>query len=276
MQYRCEATSVQGFIQQVAANYLPHGYWFWISGIVPPKKDPATIDSNLMAKYCIALSRQQRARRKAAGLANVHYIRYERFWVMLATHGRHPWFVEHSRIVVDERTNKESVETLFRDVRKAPIMFAGHSIGYKQGDYLRREGKKPAEADHQWRSRVQIQRDKYTELVAYFLDVACRRSADSLGRELFTLPFEPYAPVRQQLLNLLRLINNARHAAGLERLSPEVLRYQRKIVKPFETIGAVTASASQWALSGQVQRCSKQTSLYFLRDQPQTKGCLKR
>ena len=248
MQYRCEATSVQGFIQQIAANYLPHGYWFWISGIVPPQKDPATIDNNLMAKYGIAISRQQRARRKAAGFANVHYIRYGRFWVMLATHGRHPWFAEHMRIVLDEETNEEKVETLFRDVRKAPIMFAGHSISYKQGGLLKTKGEGPAEVDHRWHSRVQIQREKYSELIAYFLDIACKRSAESLGRELFTLPFEPYAPVRQQLLNLLRLVNAARHQAGLEKVSTDVLRYRRSIVKPFGSAADLRVLKSQSAI----------------------------
>ena len=47
---------------------------------------------------------------------------------------------------------------------------------------------------------------RLNELKTYFRENACRRSAESLGRELYNLPFEPYAPVRQQLLNLLRLI----------------------------------------------------------------------
>jgi hypothetical protein len=66
-------------------------------------------------------------------------------------------------------------------------------------------------------SRVQIERERYAEPKAYFLDIAAKRSAESLGRELYDLPFEPYAPVRQQLLNLLRLVNKARQAAGEDR-----------------------------------------------------------
>jgi hypothetical protein len=232
MEYRYEASSVEGFIQQIACNYLPHGYWFWISGIVPPEKDPAVIDRNLMTKYGIALSRQQRARRKAAGFANIHYIRYERFWLMLATHGRHHWFPEHTRVVIDSKTKQEKLETLFHDVRKTPIMLAGHSISYKQG-FIRRKGPQPLTIDQGWHSRVQIGRDKYAELKAYYSEVATKKSAETLGRELYNLPFQPYAPVRQQLLNLLRLINTARHEAGLERLPSDVLRYQRKIVRPF-------------------------------------------
>jgi len=41
MQYRCVATSVEGLVQQVACCYLPHGYWFHVSGYIPEQKDPA-------------------------------------------------------------------------------------------------------------------------------------------------------------------------------------------------------------------------------------------
>jgi hypothetical protein len=220
MQYRYEATSVEGFIQQLASNYLPHGYWFYVAGWLPEGKDPEAVDRKLTEKYGICISRQARARRKVAGSANLHYMRYDRFFVLLATHGKHPFFAE-------EAAN-------LRDIRKVPIKFAGHSISYKQGGFLRKEGSEPAAFDHGWHSRVQIEREKYAELKAYFLDVAVKRSAEALGRDLYNLPFEPYAPVRQQLLNLLRLSNKVRHTAGLERLSIDVLRYQRRIVKPFE------------------------------------------
>ncbi len=228
MQYRFEATSPEGFIQQLATNYLPHGYWFYVAGWVPQGKDPATIDRKLLDKYGIAISRQARARRKAAGHANLHYLRFERFFLLVATHGKHPFFAEEAANI--------------RDIRKAPVKFAGHSISYKQGGFLRRVGDEPAEVDSRWHARVQIERDRYTELKAYFLDLAAKRSVETLARELFNLPFEPYAPVRQQLLNLIRLVNKRRHAAGQERLSPEVLRFQRRIVKPFEELAQSVAA----------------------------------
>ncbi len=33
MEYRCVAGSVAGFVQQLASCYLPHGYWFYVSGV---------------------------------------------------------------------------------------------------------------------------------------------------------------------------------------------------------------------------------------------------
>src|SRR5947209_4462088 len=94
MQYRCEATSAEGFVQQIASCYLPHGYWFYVTGFVPEGKDPRRVDEKLLDKYGIARSRQSRARRKLAGFANLHYLRFERTFVLLATHGTHPFFEE--------------------------------------------------------------------------------------------------------------------------------------------------------------------------------------
>ena len=67
MEYRYVATSVAGFVQQLVSCYLPHGYWFYVSGIVPKEKDPRSVDRKLLERYGIAISRQSRARRKAAG-----------------------------------------------------------------------------------------------------------------------------------------------------------------------------------------------------------------
>lgn len=220
--YRCQAASVEGFLQVLACNYLPHGYWFYVSGVVPEGKNPEVVDQKLIERYGVAISRQGRVRRKQAGLANLHYLRFGRYWVLLATHGTHEFFER-------ERNN-------VRDARKIPIQFRDYSISVKRGGYLRKQDRRfPAVSDSRLRVRVQIGREVYRELKAWFLELATRRSAEALGRELYKVPFEPYAPVRQQMLNILRLVNRARKAAGLASLSPKVLRYRRRIVKPFET-----------------------------------------
>ena len=51
--------------------------------------------------------------------------------------------------------------------------------------------------------------------------------------EFYELPFEPYAPIRRQLLNLWRSVNHARKTAGFTPLPVEVLPLRRRIVKPF-------------------------------------------
>ena len=228
MAYRYVARSVEGFVQQLASNYLPHGYWFYVSGFVPEGKDPRAVDDKLLTKYGIAISRQSRARRKLAGLANLHYLRFERYFLLLASHGKHHFFAEEGKTI--------------RDARHVPIMFSGYSISVKRGQYLaKRDPSEPAVPDGKYRVRVQITRDWYRDMKAYFQTLATHRSAETLGRELYNVPFEPYAPVRQQMLNILRLVNRQRKAAGYDLLPATVLRYQRRIVRPFEPLAAGTA-----------------------------------
>ena len=221
MKYRCVATSVAGFVQQLVSCYLPHGYWFYVSGVVPLGKDPNAVDEKLMAKYGIGVSRTSRARRKAVGIANVHYIRYQRRFLLLATHGHHPFFDDEAQNI--------------RDARRVPIQFAGYSISVAPGGFKAKSSTKGALVrDPKWRVRVQIAKDWYSGLKAYLIDVAPHRSATGLAAELHNLPFEPYAPVRQQMLNLIRHVNQCRKSAGLEPIRFDVLRYRRRIVRPFE------------------------------------------
>ncbi|MCY2987753.1 MAG: hypothetical protein NTY19_07805 [Planctomycetota bacterium] len=239
MEYRCVATSVAGFVQQLVSCYLPHGYWFYVSGIVPPGKDPRSVDEKLVARYGISVSRTSRARRKAVGIANVHYLRYERRFLLLATHGFHPFFDDETRSI--------------RDARRVPIKFEGYSISVAKGGFKRKLNKQDAPVrDDKWRVRVQIERELHKGLKAYLFDIAAHRSAAALAAEFRDLPFEPYAPVRQQLLNLLRYVNRRREAASLPTLSPSVLRYRRRIVRPFESIelGEMLPLPTEKATSG--------------------------
>jgi hypothetical protein len=223
MDYRCEAPTVEGFVQRLACCYLPHGYWFYVSGWVPAGKDPRAVDGKLLDKDVIAVSRQARARRKRAGLANLHYLRHGRLFVLLATHGKHRFFEEEGARV--------------RDIRRLPLHVAGYSVTYRPGQFKHRVGSDgPAEPDDRWHARVQIGREAYRDLKAYFLERAVRTPAEALGRELYAVPFESYARVRQQMLNVLRLVNEARRKAGRELLPPAVLRYRRRIVRPFDPV----------------------------------------
>lgn len=223
LEYRCEVVSAVGFVQQLASAYLPHGYWFYVLGEIPEHKDPLEVDAKLISKYGIAVSRQTKARRKQRGLANLHYLRFDRTFVLLATHGKHPFHEEEKRNI--------------RDVRRVPIKFAGYSISVKRGGYKRKASpSSPAIRDNKLRVRVQIGREEYRELKAYLLDIAPHRDVEQLEHALYTLPYEPYAPVRQQLLNLVRLVNKVRKAARKAPVSPKVLRYRRQIVKPFEQL----------------------------------------
>lgn len=202
MQYRCEATSVEGFVQQVAVQYLRHGYWFYVAGSIPAGKDARAVDSKLIAKYSITASSKERTRRKRAGLANMHYIRHDRFFLLMATHGRHSFF--------DDEVGQ------IRDARRQPIKFAGYAISYRNGHAC-----------------VRIEQREYQQLKARFLDLACKRSAEALAAEYRSVRFVPYRPVRQQLLAAWRIANRARKLAGYDAISIDSVPWKRRIVRPF-------------------------------------------
>jgi hypothetical protein len=74
--YRYEATTIEGFVQQLAVQYVARGYWFYVSGIVPEGKDSRAVAEKLIAKYNIGVSKFVRARRKLNGAANLQLILY--------------------------------------------------------------------------------------------------------------------------------------------------------------------------------------------------------
>lgn len=222
MDYRCETTSIEGLVQLLACNYLPHGYWFYVTGWVPLDKDPRQVDAKLITKYGIDRSRADRSRRKRLGQANVHYLRHDRFFVLMATHGEHRFFTEESACI--------------RDVRRQPLKYAGYSISYRRGN--RTIDGKP---DPKWHSHVEIDRAWLRRLQTWLVDMAGRYSTERVALELYQFPFEPYAPVRRQMLRLLRTVNQARKQAGREQLPYSVLPLRRRIVRPFEPEQATRA-----------------------------------
>lgn len=207
MSYRCEATSVAGFIQQVTVGYLARGYYFYVSGKIPERKDPRKVDAKLIRRYGIDLSRGQRYRRKKAGLANMQYIRHERYFLLMATHGEHKFFQHEVGQV--------------RDARRVPIKYGGYDLSFRNGH-----------------ASVRIQRENYQRLKAHLIELAPRRSVERMAHELGQLQFEPYAPVRRQLMNLLRAVNAVRYQAARESVTSKSLRLSRRIVRPFQSADA--------------------------------------
>ncbi|MBX9623313.1 MAG: hypothetical protein K2X82_05825 [Gemmataceae bacterium] len=202
MQYRCEAVSVEGFIQQLAVAYVSRGYLFYVTGQIPPDKDPAQVDAKLIERYGVGLSQWARARRKRAGRANVQYLRHGRFFVLLATHGEHPFFEAEGEKV--------------RDARRRSIKFSGYAVGFRGGHV-----------------QVRIDLPRYRELKAWFEEGATRRPAERLAKAFYDLPFEPYYLVRRQQFAILRAVNRRRQAAGLPLVPKECIWLKRRPVRPF-------------------------------------------
>lgn len=208
VEYRCEATSIEGFIQQLAVRYLGSGYRFYAAGYVRDGKDPREIDRKIVAKYDIAIDKWKRHRRKAAGLANVQYIRFFRAFFILATgpRGGHRFF---------------DVESEILDAREVPIKLSGYALSFTESGV-----------------RVRIEREVFKGIRAYFLDAATRKRPGELVREFRELPFEPYRPVRYQLHRLRDEVNARRKAAGLPPVPERAVRTYRRICRPFEPAAA--------------------------------------
>ena len=96
---------------------------------------------------------------------------------------RHPFFEEEAANI--------------RDIRRVPIKCGGYSVSYRTGH-----------------ASVRIDQETYKRLKVYLTDLAPRRSAERMAEEFRMIDFEPYAPIRRHLLNLLRAVNRVRRQAG--------------------------------------------------------------
>ncbi len=199
---RFEVASLEGFIQQLAVSCVGKGYVHYVTGRIPDEKDPRAVDRKFTQKYRLGMSKWSRYRRKRGGFANLRYLRFERFFVLIATHGVHEFFQEETGRI--------------QDCRRVPIKFGGYAISLQNN-----------------RVHVRIEREQYNLLKACFLDLAVKRKAETLEQMMARLPFEPYAPVRRQLLNLVRAVNKARKVKGFKLLAYSCIRTRRRIVRPF-------------------------------------------
>ena len=213
--YRCVATSPEGLVQQVAVSYLRHGYWFYVTGRIKPDKDPLTLDAKLIAKYGIDINEREKTDRKRRGLANMQYIRHGSWFLLLATEGHHAF--------------KQQERTQIRDCRRHPIRFEGYSISYRRSPITPKGGGEP-----KWHACVRIDGPTYRQLKSYFLDRAVHRKAKALAQDFARVPYARYAPVRRQLLNVLRAVNKARSKQRFDELPHSAVKLRRVIVKPFD------------------------------------------
>ena len=92
------------------------------------------------------------------------------------------------------------------------------------GDQASRQ---PGGASIKWHAHVRIDDDTYRQLRDHLLDLATHRSAENLAREFARILFARYAPIRRQLLNILRAVNERRKQHNFELLNHSVLKLRR-------------------------------------------------
>lgn len=204
--YRCEAIEVGGFIQQLAVCYVTNRYLFYVMGHLREGADPRAVDSKIIDKYGIDISKAERYRRKQSGRANLQYLRHGRTYLILATLGVGRFFDDEGKAI--------------RSCERVSIKFSGYAVSFSDG-----------------KVRVRIEEERFKTIKAYFAGIAVKRPALVIAEELWTQPFEPYAPVRFQLFEILRLVNRLRKAASLGPVPNSAIRKKRRIYRPFDPEG---------------------------------------
>lgn len=205
--YRCEARSVEAFVQQIAVSYVLNGYYFFVTGEIPEGKDPRGVDAKIIDRYGLNISKWRRCRRRRAGIAAVQYLRFGRSFVILATEGEHVFFDREAATI--------------RDLRRAPIKCFGYSIGCH------------LENDGTWHASVRIEDEAFRRLKESFNQAALCLGKEKLAVEIRSLPFAPFAPVRGQFVSILHLVNRLRKRAGLPLVPGGCVRRKRKPVRVF-------------------------------------------
>ena len=100
--------------------------------------------------------------------------------------------------------------------------FNGYSISYRRAGVTPAGGPAP-----KWHAHVRIDDSMYRMLKDRFIDLATHRTADTLANEFARIPFARYAPIRRQLLNILRAVNERRKQQNFELLPHSVLKLKR-------------------------------------------------
>ena len=219
MKYRCEAISPEAVVQLIAASYLRHGYYWYVTGRIPDSKSATSVDRKLIDKYGIDITEWQRSRRRKQGIANAHYLRYDRWFVLMLTEGHH---------ALRAPARKGGEGEHLKDVRRTPLRFAGYAISYRRSGIASAGG-----GPTKWHAHVRMDTDTYATLKAHFDWIAVHRSAEQLAQEFAAIPFARYAPIRRQLLNLLRRVNDCRKQHAYEPLPYAVLKLSRSPVKVY-------------------------------------------
>src|SRR5262245_14294832 len=200
--YRSQTTSKAGMLRMLSANYLPNDYFYYSYGHFMSEAHARRVEPDIICRYELALSKNQRWRRKENGLANVQFLRYRLFYLFVATLGTHPWHLKQA-----DR----------RDFRRQPLHFHGYTVSYRGGH-----------------SCVRLSPKTEQELRAYFVAVALSRRATDLAREFRSLPWLPYAPVVQQLLSILDAVSDRRKRHGYAAVPESCIRRKLRVCRPFD------------------------------------------
>lgn len=186
------APSLGWFLRKVAIDYVRYGYMRYALRTIPEGKatddELRRIDEKVIRTYRVTYHRTTRARRRAKGQANVAYVRYRRWFVLLSTEGDHE---------SDEFTRNAP-----KDIREDPFHFCGYVVSLKNGRVHVAMTRRRMERLEKIADTIALHREP--KVAAFFLNIS--HSIHFPG-------------VVRQKLKLLRVINKKRRRAGLARIS---------------------------------------------------------
>lgn len=251
MRLPAEVTSVEGFVDLVV-QLATHGYYFWLQGDVRNRRGltPSEVDRRQITNFNANLPKRARSYQRERGNASVRYVRYGLDWYLFWTHGKSPVFEKYGAIESDRGVR-------FNDFREPPsLKFHGYGISLSRSGYLKKTPEEkqayrvakaaavavgedyrriPKGRRHErWVARVVINEQRYRLLQAELVGMATHRSAENLWKTFNRLAFIPYAPVRQQLGDVLRQVNKVRKHVGYEPVDATCIRFKRKMTSPYK------------------------------------------
>lgn len=186
-------------IQQIA-HLAARDYFFWSVFTIPERKDVHDVDAKILQRY--PLRNRQRLGVQQP-LSKCRYLRFERWGILLATHGASPFFAQE----------------LYRDCRQTPIELFGYSVRYRL-----RKGKLVL--------CVELNATLLEDLTEHLEAISPQMHASLLR----AYPVMPFGGVKRQLFGLLDRLNQLRSAQGLEPLGydtlPPLKRRQLRVFVP--------------------------------------------
>ena len=209
--YPCEAKSIDAFLAQLV-RYVASGHWFYVRCRIPAGKNPQRVDEKLLRLYDIRRPRWQRKRRHLKDNAGIHYLRYDRLFVILLTKGQHETFYrDHGPSVLD--------------IRRTALKAFGYSIRWSF-----------SEAEKRSRASVRLDKETYRDVKGHMLAIClwpCYRSPEAMEHEFRRLPYQLYGPVREQLYRIARAVNRRRRRAGLPSIDYDCISSKMRVTTVF-------------------------------------------
>ncbi len=209
--YLCEARSIDAFLAQLV-RYVSSGHYFYIRCRIPHGKDPIAVDQKILTLYDIRRSRWQRKRRNLKTTAGIHYLRYDRLFVIMLTKGRHDaFYADHGSAVLD--------------IRRTALKAFGYSIRWGF-----------SEAEKRYRVSVRLDKDTYRTVKAHMLTVCtwpAFRSKEAMQQQFLGLSYQLYGPVREQLYTIARAVNRNRRRTGFSAVDYGCIANTMRVTKVF-------------------------------------------